>query len=50
MLQKKAYQGLQMGEVGLCRELKFASSIFQNQCPSLFPLAQDFWMMDLGRV
>ena len=30
MLQKKVYPGLQMGEVGLCRQLKFASSIFQK--------------------
>ena len=30
MLQKKVYPGLQMGEVGLCHQLKFASSIFQK--------------------
>ena len=42
MLQKKAYLGLEMGEVGLYRPLKFASSVFQTQCPSLFPLAKIF--------
>jgi len=42
MLQKKAYPGLQMGEVELYHPLKFASSIFQTQCPSHFPLAKIF--------